>query len=188
MAEKNDAGGSPGQPSGGKAGRAGKPGGGKLVLVAGGKPKLRKRAKRNWTKAKEVEFLTALAETCNVTRAAAEAGLSSRHAYRRRKSHAAFRAAWREAIATAYGKLELAMLERSLNGTERVIRRKDGSEERVREYPNAIALTLLKMHRDTAIEAETEVSEEQAAEVRQRLFDKLQRLRQRFAQEDPQGE
>ena len=48
----------------------------KLTLVGGKKPQLRTRARRDWTKAKEAKFLSVLADTCNVTRAAAEAGVS----------------------------------------------------------------------------------------------------------------
>ena len=70
-------------------------------------------------------------------------------AYRRRKMDAAFRAAWVEAIAVAYQRLELVLLERAFNGTEKVIPPQDGSEERMREYSNQLGLTLLKMHRDT---------------------------------------
>jgi hypothetical protein len=92
---------------------------------------------------------------------------------------AAFRAGWAEAIAAAYQRLELVMLDRALNGTEKIVVRKDGSEERMRDYPNQIALHLLKMHRDGAMEAIEEPAEADIKEVRQRLFDKLQRLRKR---------
>lgn len=145
--------------------------------------KSRKPSGREWTRAKEVAFLSALAETCNVTAAAAAAGVSKGGAYERRKKVAAFRAGWAEAIATAYQQLELAVLDRSLNGTEKITTRKDGSEERVRDYPNAVAMTLLRMHRDSATRAvETAVPQDDIEEVRQRIFQKLQRLRKRRAQ------
>ena len=150
-----------------------------LVLAAGAKPKLRKRSSRDWTKAKEQMFLTTLAETCNVTAAAETAGMSVSGAYQRRKKVAAFRAGWAEAIGVAYQRLELVLLDRALNGTEKVVVRKDGSEERMREYPNAIAMTLLKLHRETAIEADAEPSAAEVEELRQRLFDKLERVRKR---------
>ncbi len=122
-----------------------------LVLVGAARPKLRKPAKRDWTKLKEQAFLTALAETCNVRCAAAEAGVSTGHSYKRRKRNAAFRASWLEAIATAYQRLELVLLDRAFNGTEKLVKRKDGSEERMLEYSNQLGLTLLKMHRDSAV-------------------------------------
>lgn len=150
-----------------------------LVLAGGATPRLRKRRSNDWTKAREESFLSTLAETCNVTLAAQAAGISTNSAYERRKKVAAFRAGWREAIATAYERLELVMLERSLNGTEKIIIRKDGSEERMREYPNQIALHLLKMHRDTAKEAMSEPEPTDVEDVRERLLNKLQRLKER---------
>lgn len=150
-----------------------------LVVVGTAKPQMRKPSKRDWTKAKQVDFLTALAETCNVKHAAELAGVSFSNAYRRRKKDAAFRAAWLEAIGTAYQRLELVLLERAFNGTEKVLTRKDGSEERMREYSNQLGLTLLKMHRDTAIAAAPENEPENIEEIRERLFNKLERLRKR---------
>jgi hypothetical protein len=44
-------------------------------------------------------------------------------------------------------------------------------------------LTLLKMHRDTAIEAGTEFQPQQIEELRERVLNKLQRLKQRHEQE-----
>ena len=152
---------------------------GELVLVGGGKTQMRKASGRNWSKTKEDKFLSVLAETCNVTRAAAEAGISQSHAYRRRKTDAAFRSAWLEAIGTAYQRLEMVLLERAFAGTEKIVRRKDGSEERMVEYPNQLALTLLKMHRDTAVEAVTEIPPDDVEEIRERLLEKLERLRKR---------
>jgi hypothetical protein len=156
--------------------------GDELVLVAGSKRQMRKASDRNWSKAKEGAFLSVLAETCNVTRAAAEAGVSLSGAYQRRKADAAFRGAWFEAIATAYQRLEMVLLERAFVGTEKLVRRRDGSEERMVEYPNQLALTLLKMHRDTAVETTAEVAPDDVEEIRERLLEKLERLRKREAE------
>jgi hypothetical protein len=114
----------------------------KLVLAGGMKPQLREPSERNWTKAKEREFLSALAETCNVTRAAGQAQISLAHAYRKRKSDAAFRAGWLEAIGMAYQRLELVLLDRAFNGTEKVVTRRDGSEERMLEYSNQLGFDI----------------------------------------------
>ena len=151
----------------------------KLTLVGGKRPQLRSHSRRNWTKAKEAKFLSVLADTCNVTRAAAEAGVSASGAYGRRKENAAFRAGWLEAIAVAYQRLELVLLDRAFNGTEKMVKRRDGSDERMIEYSNQLGLTLLKMHRDTAVEADTEFEPSQIEELRERLFNKLKRLKQR---------
>jgi len=150
-----------------------------LKLVGGKNTQLRKATGKEWSKAKVAEFLRVLAETCNVTRAAAEAGVSVSAAYRRRKADAGFRGAWLEAIGSAYQRLELVLLERAFVGTEKIVRRKDGSEERLVEYPNQLALTLLKMHRDTAMEAGADFAPDDIEEVRQRVIAKLERLRRR---------
>ena len=157
---------------------------GKFVLQAGTKPKMRKQGKRDWNAAKEEAYVNTLAETCNFTAAAAAVGVSTGSAWKRRKTNAAFRASCRDAVAAGYQRLELALLDRALNGSEKIVTRKDGSEERVREYPNAVALTLLRLHRETATEAMSEPEPTDIEEVRERLFNKLQRLRKRMETED----
>ena len=138
---------------------------------------------RDWTKEKEADFLSVLADTCNVTLASKEAGVSISGAYRRRQENAAFRAGWLEALSLAYQRLELVLLDRAFNGTEKVVRRRDGSEERMLEYSNQLGLTLLKMHRDTADAASKEYAPEQVEELRERLLNKLRRLKARAAAE-----
>lgn len=163
-------------------------GGGGLVLIGGERPRMRKAGKRDWSKAKEVAFLNVLAETCNVTQACRESQVSMTAAYRRRKMDAAFRSGWVEALAAAYQRLELVLLERAFNGMEKMITRKDGSQERMVEYSNQLGLALLKMHRDTAMEADSQCSPEDIEELRERVIGKLQRLKRRFAQEEAEGE
>ena len=144
---------------------------------------MRKPQPREWTREKEAQFLTVLGDTCNVTRAAEEAGVSTSSAYRRKKEDAAFRAGWLEALSIAYQRLELVLLDRAFNGTEKVVKRRDGSDERMVEYSNQLGLTLLKMHRDTAVEAATEFQPDQIEELREKLFKKLQRLKARDTQD-----
>jgi hypothetical protein len=98
-------------------------------------------------------------------------------AYRRRKSDAVFRAAWGDAIASAYHRLELALLDRAFNGSEKVMRRRDGTEERMLEYPNQLGLQLLKLHRGTAIESTADVETENVDDLREQLLKKLLRLK-----------
>lgn len=150
-----------------------------MTLVAADRPQMRQQAERDWSKAKAAAFLTVLAETCNVSEACRESGVSATVAYRRRRTDAAFRAAWLETLGTAYQRLELVLLERAFVGTDKVITRRDGSEERMTEYSNQLGLTLLKMHRDTAIEAAPENEPDNMDEIRERLFNKLERLRKR---------
>ena len=153
-----------------------------LVLDGNGRVRMRKASPKAWTREKEKAFLTVLGDTCNVKLAAHEAGVSPQHAYARRKTHAAFRAGWIEAIGVAYGRLELILLDRALNGTEKIIERRDGSIERMVEYSNQVALTLLKMHRETAMEADEELPSEDIAELREKISKKLDRLREQEKQ------
>ena len=156
----------------------------KLVIVPGKTPQLRKRSANSWSKAKGDEFLRVLGETCNVSEACRQSGLPMTVAYRRRKVDARFRAAWNERIAIGYQRLEAVLLDRAFNGTERIITKRDGGEERVREYPNQIALHLLKMHRETAIEDDSDMPAADVAEIRERLVRKLQRLKKRDEAQD----
>ena len=155
-----------------------------MTLVAAAKPQLKKKAKRDWSKAKARAFLSVLGDTCNVSEACRRSKVPMTVVYRRRKMDAAFRAEWAETIADAYHKLELVLLERAFNGTEKVVRRRDGSEERMRDYPNQIALQLLKMHRETALEAMSEVPSEDVEEIRERIVRKLQRLKRRDEEQE----
>ena len=154
-----------------------KTGPGELTLDGKGRVRMRKSGPRTWTSDKEKQFLTSLAETCNVKLAAHEAGVSPQHAYVRRKANAGFRAAWLEAIAVAYSRLELVLLDRALNGTEKFVKHRDGREERMVEYSNQVALTLFKMHRETAIEADSEMPIDELAELRAKISNKLDRLK-----------
>jgi hypothetical protein len=155
-----------------------------LTLVAAVKPQLKKQARRDWSKAKAERFLGVLAETCNVSEACRQTGISMTVVYRRRKMDAKFRAAWNETLSGAYSRLELVLLDRAFNGTEKVMTRHDGSEDRMREYPNHIALRLLQMHRETVSETQHEMAEEDVNEIRERLVRKLQRMKKRDAEQE----
>jgi len=152
-----------------------------MTLVAAAKPQMKKRTRRDWSKAKARSFLEALDATCNVSEACRQSGLSVTVVYRRRKIDAGFRAEWNETLASAYRRLELVLLERAFNGTEKVLRRRDGNDEVMREYSERLGLTLLKMHRERVVETEAahEVSEDQLAELRARVLRKLERVAQR---------
>jgi hypothetical protein len=162
-------------------------GGGNLVLAAGEKLQMRKASARDWTKQKEQAFLATLAETCNVTRACEAAGVGVTSAYRRKKDNAAFRAAWLAAISVAYQRLELVLLERAFIGTEKLVAVRGGEPQTMREYSNQLGIALLKMHRDTAADAATEFEPTQIEELKERLFNKLRRLKARPEEKDEGG-
>jgi hypothetical protein len=158
-----------------------------MTLVAAAKPQLKKRAKRDWSKAKARRFLGVLGETCNVSEACRRSRVPMTVVYRRRQMDAGFRAEWAETLADAYHRLELVLLERAFNGTVRIVTRRDGSEERMREYPNHIALRLLQMHRESAMEAEPDIPVEDVDEIRERIVRKLQRLKKRDEEQEAQS-
>jgi hypothetical protein len=151
----------------------------RLAFVGGARPQKRKRGARSWSKEKEALFLATLAETCNVTRACAAAGVGATSVYRRKQENAAFRAAWLAHMAIAYQQLELVLLERAFNGTEKRVPARAGGTRTMREYSNQLGIALLKMHRDSAAEAELELQPDEIEEVRERLIRKLQRLKER---------
>ena len=155
-----------------------------MTLVAAARPQLKKPVNRDWSQEKAMSFLAVLAETCNVSEACRRSGVPMTVVYRRRKMDAKFRAEWHETLAGAYSRLELVLLERAFNGTEKVMTRHDGSVDRMREYPNHIALKLLQMHRETVMEAEQETPAEDVEEIRERLVRKLQRMKKRDAEQE----
>lgn len=127
-------------------------------------------------------FLTVVAETCNVARSARAAGFSASWAYRLRQRDAGFRAGWAAAVRDGYAKLELVLLERAIKGTPKAIMRRDGSEKIIREYSTALAVALLRRHAETADSAEQAPDEQEMAEMRARILDKLERIRRREEQ------
>lgn len=149
------------------------------IIAGGKKPQVRRATRASFTLKRQERFLAELAATCNVKRAAKRAGVSDNTVYRHRRQSAAFRAGWAEALKEAYANLELAMLERSLNGTVKTVRRAGKIVDKTHEYPNAIALTLLRLHREHAM-PETEASPEAADELRERIFRRVEKLRARI--------
>lgn len=60
------------------------------------------------------EFLVRLAESCNMSRAARQAGVAHSTIYRLRARDPDFAAAWQQAIEAGYERLELALVEAAL--------------------------------------------------------------------------
>jgi hypothetical protein len=151
-----------------------------MELRGGKKPQLILRRRGRFTKAKQDRFFATLAATCNVSAACRRARVSLDTVYEHRKKSAAFRARWAAAVAEAYAKLELMMIERMMNGTVKTVTRRDGATETIQEYPNHIAMLLLRLHRGAAAEAEAEHDPQDIEEARERLARRLQRLRRRL--------
>ena len=151
---------------------------GELALDGRSSPKLRARRQQDISEEQIETFFATLADTCNVVRSAKAAGFTANWAYRKRKADAGFRAGWARAVAEGYAKLELVLLDRAMNGTVKRVP-SGGGEKRIREYPNQLAMALLKRHGETAASIDDILSEEEADEVRARILAKLARRRER---------
>ncbi len=90
-------------------------------ITSGDRRPVQKRiAKRGWTKAKRVLFLSVLADSCNVKRAAAAAGMTAAGVYQLRRRDPAFGDLWAEALEAGYERLENALLEHALIGVNAI--------------------------------------------------------------------
>ncbi|WP_254913818.1 hypothetical protein [Sphingobium sp. Z007] len=109
--------------------------------------------KDGWTKVKERRFLETLAETCNASEAAREAGMCRASAYRRRQSDAGFGRAWDEALDVGYAEIEALLMREVLFGSEVEELTLDGEGavkgRKIKRTRNlTVALRLLTLHRD----------------------------------------
>ena len=152
-----------------------------LILRGGSLPKRVTGRSSDWTRKMSDQFCETLADTCNVTLAAASIERSIGNVYKWKGKDATFRAAWDRALAVGYSRLELMLLERALHGVEKVVVARDGTSSVMREYPDRVALTLLRMHRETAAMADESVDGREHDEACERIIAKLSRLKQRDA-------
>ena len=150
-----------------------------LVLDGKSSPKLREPSSQSIDAEQIATFFVTLTETCNVVRSAKAAGFSANWAYRKRKRDAAFRNGWAEAVREGYARLELVLLERAIKGTPKLVRTAKGSDRVMREYSNALAIALLKRHAELAESASYEPPAAELAEIRERILERLDRVRER---------
>ena len=161
------------------------------ALVLGeyrGAPQRRTGRPSDWTRKMRDQFCETLADTCNVTLAAASIGRSISNVYKWKAKDASFRAAWDAALAMGYSRLELMLLERALHGVEKTVVARDGTATVMREYSDRVALTLLRMHRETAALAEESIDGREHEEACARIIAKLGRLKERDAVSDAVGD
>jgi hypothetical protein len=121
--------------------------------AAGRKPGERKAKAAAWPKEKEAIFFRELAIVCNVSAALKAAGLGrrSRDVYDRR-SNAAFRARWEEALSESRVLMSLELHERARFGSQRPEPANE-IEAKLRAVPTALALQLLKLYEGRAARA-----------------------------------
>lgn len=103
----------------------------------------RARAKDAW----HFAFLSELAKSCNVSRAAEVAGVGRQTAYDHRGMFEDFSAAWDDAIEQATDALEFEARRRAMEGTEKPIVSQGEIIATVREYSDQLMMALLKAHR-----------------------------------------
>ena len=153
------------------------------VVLGKCKKGAQKRAGRtsDWTQEMADKFVEVLADSCNVTLAAGAIKRSVGNVYKQRSLDAGFRAAWDQALAMGYSRLELMMLERALHGVEKLVELKNGESRIMRQYNDRVALALLRHHRDAALAFDDRVDDEEYQEACERIIDKLGRLRERDA-------
>ena len=151
------------------------------IVLGASKNGVQKRIGRpsDWTEAKADKFVEVLADSCNVSLAARAVKRSVGDVYRQRNKDAAFRAAWDQALAIGYARLEMMMLERALHGVEKVVALKNGESKIMREYNDRVALALLRHHRDSVAAFHDAPDEEDYQEACDRIMERLQRLRER---------
>lgn len=92
-------------------------------------------------------FLEALERTGNVSEAARQAGISRVTAYDRRRSDAAFAAAWEHSLEVATDALEAEARRRALDGVEEPVFYQGAECGRIRKYSDTLMIVLLKAHR-----------------------------------------
>lgn len=114
-----------------------------------GRPQIRSRHKRALTGTEIENFLSTLAETCNVALSARETGRSARVYYDLRRRDPDFRAAWLEALSEGYDHLEVELLHRLRFGTPRDVYHQGKKTGTTRSFNDAAALRLLQFHRKT---------------------------------------
>lgn len=135
--------------------------------------KTRARTHPRWRE----QFLLYLEQTSCVTRSAEHAGVSTARAYRARRTEPEFANAWLAALARGYEHLELEVLRRLREG--------DLLAQGESKYDLASAIRLLRLHRDTVLQAHADERNVTPAEIRASIDRKIAEIRQRIASDYP---
>jgi hypothetical protein len=135
------------------------------------------------TRERQERFLTALAETGNVSVAVEIAGTSRTRAYEMRNRNAAFAKAWDEAEEKAADALEAEAWRRAVVGVQeplvsagRVVRDDGGQPLAIRRFSDPLLITLLKAHRPDRFKDRSVVEHD----FSDRLADRLEAARLRL--------
>ena len=144
-------------------------------------------APKNWRD----QFLTALAETSNVSASAAAADISVSWVYKTRREDRSFSRRWQAALCEGYDHLEIELLHRLRLGINEATD-EDGAK---RKFDNAGALRLLAMHRASVSRERALREHESEEEILASINAKLDTMRARqkavaamLAEGDDEGE
>ena len=129
-----------------------------------------------WSNEREIAFLDHLSLSSNVAASERAALLTPGTAYRQRRKSPEFARAWDRALREGYGRLELAMLDRAINGTPVTITHKDGRVEDKIVYSERLETLLYTAHRAAVLGP----GEANADSARERLARKLSEMNKRM--------
>jgi hypothetical protein len=137
-----------------------------------------------WSQAAEQRFFEELAATANVKLAAEAAGVSKNAVYARRMKRADFRAKWDAVLETGREAIEMHLVETAKKSFDP----DDLDTGEVQPKVSvAEAIKIVQLHGSKAQKQsieELEPPEEEIEALRERLFNKLERLREREMRED----
>lgn len=94
----------------------------------------------------QARFLEVICETGNITRAAAEIGVSRWTMYRHREADPEFRAAWEDAVKLGVAALEDEARRRAQEGWEEPVFYQGQECGRIRRFSDVLLIFLLKAH------------------------------------------
>lgn len=147
-----------------------------------------------WTRQRRKQFLTALAETSNVSASARAAGMNRGSAYALKERDIEFAKSWKAALEQGYAELETHLMRHAIEGTTRTEKVIDAETQKVKQikvvhsYPLTVAVRLLSAHRQE-VEAwrrgGADSDEDAQADV-DKLNDQLDRIRERLLCEERQ--
>lgn len=128
---------------------------------------------------KKIAFLTVLAETCNVSRAAKAIGVARITVYEWRDAFAEFAEAWDKAKQLGIDALEDEAHRRAFEGNERAVFHQGMECGTVREYSDTLAIFLLKAHKPNKYRENANLHVTGNLDLAQRILDARKRCTKR---------
>lgn len=139
-----------------------------------------------WTKQRREDFLSVLAETCNVSEAARSVQMDRSGVYALKARDADFAQAWRAALERGYSELELHLIRQARDGTWRTEKIYDLEKDDVthikftHSFPLTVGIHLLNAHRAQVQAYRREAVKDDAPDEAAALEAELNRIRERL--------